>query len=501
MKTARFEVLSHDEVERIHAASMDLLQTAGVHVDWAKARDLYRQAGADVDDDGQRVRIPEALVRRAVEQAPSTFTLYGSDPAFRLEIGGEQTVFAGLGTPTHVIDVDSGEHRPATMADVVRHIQLIDGCRHIHNSQMDVWPNDIPMTTIHSEAIWAWAHHSRKPFGMGCYGYVPTLDMMRMMAIVAGGKEASRARPTFFAICSVGSPLQTIQMQLEGLLICADYGQPLAMSPEAIAGATAPVTLAGLLAQQNATILAHVVLAQIWRPGTPVLYGTVSTVANLRLGTVALGAVETGLITAGAAQMARYYGLPCRSVGGTTDSKLEDVQAGLERAGTLLPAVLAGVDFITCGGTLDETMLESDALLMLDDELAGMGQRLARGIVVDDEHLAVDLVKDVVGRGTGAGAAGTYLAEVHTARHFRHEHYIPRLLVREPYDAWEKAGAVSALDHARARAREIVANHRPRTLDPTVELALDDYRQTVARRSLDEFYLGELAENQDWENL
>jgi trimethylamine---corrinoid protein Co-methyltransferase len=146
-------------------------------------------------------------------------------------------------------------------------------------------------------------------------------------------------------------------------------------------------------------------------------------------------------------------------------------------------------------------MLESEALLMLDDELAGMAQRLARGIVVDDEHLAVDLVKDVVGHGTGAGAAGNYLAEAHTVRHFRHEHYIPRLLVREPYDAWEKAGAVSALDHARARAREIVANHQPRILDPAVELALDGYRQMVAQRPLDEFYLGELAENQDWENL
>ena len=118
------------------------------------------------------------------------------------------------------------------------------------------------------------------------------------------------------------------QMQAEGLLICAEYGQPLAMSPEAIAGATAPATLAGLLVQENAGILAHITLAQIFRPGTPVLYGTVSTIANMRLGTVALGAVETGLITAASAQMARYYGLPCRSVGAATESKREDLQAG-----------------------------------------------------------------------------------------------------------------------------------------------------------------------------
>ncbi len=496
MKTSHFEVLSPEEVERIHAASMELLSSVGVRVEWQKARDLFRQAGAQVDDAEQRVWLSEALVRRAVDQAPARFRLYGSDPTFSLDIGGGQVSFAGLGTPTHVIDSETGERRPATLDDVVRHIKLINGCRHVHNSQMDVWPNDIPMTTIHSEAIWTWAHHSRKPFGMGCYGYLPTLDMMRLMAIVSGGKEALRRQPTFFAICSVGSPLQMIQMQLEGLLICADYGQPLAMSPEAIAGATAPVTLAGLLAQQNANILAHVTLAQIWRPGTPVLYGTVSTIANMRLGNVALGAVETGLITAGAAQMARYYGLPCRSVGGATESKGEDVQAGLERAGTLLPAVLAGVDFITCGGTLDGTMLESEALLMLDDELCGMALRLARGVEVDDGTLALDLIREVC-----LAPGGNYLSLDHTARRFRHEHYIPRLLTREPYDTWVGEGSRTALDRARERAREILDNHQPRDLDPALQQELDGYRQVVARRPLDDFYLYELAEQQEWNTL
>ena len=496
MKTSRFEVLSPEEVERIHAASMDLLSSVGVRVEWERARDLFRQAGADVDEEGQRVRLPEALVRQAVSRAPARFTLYGSDPGFSLEIGGGPVNFAGLGTPTHILDPETGERRPAVMEDVVRHIKLIDGCRHIHNSQMDVWPNDIPMTTIHSEAIWTWAHHSRKPFGMGCFGYLPTLDMMRLMAIAAGGKEALRRRPTFFAICSVGSPLQMIQMQLEGLLICADYGQPLAMSPEAIAGATAPVTLAGLLAQQNANILAHIVLAQVWRPGTPVLYGTVSTITNMRLGNVALGAVETGLITAGAAQMARYYGLPCRSVGGVTESKGEDVQAGLERTGTLLPAVLAGVDFVTCGGTLDGTMLESEALLMLDDELCGMALRLARGIEVDGATLAVDLIKEV-----SLEPAGNYLSSDHTARRFRQEHYIPRLLTREPYDTWVGAGSPTALDRARERVREILDNHQPRHLDPALERELDDYRQMVGRRPLEDFYLHEIPERQEWDNL
>ena len=283
MKTARFEVLSQAEVERIHAASMEILAEVGIKVNYRRARELFRDAGAEVDEETLAVKVPEKLVRWAVDQSPKQFSLFGIDAGFRLDIGPDQAapVFAGLGTPTRIIDLESGTVRPSLQKDVLNHIILIDACQHIHNSQMDIWPDDIPMTTIHTEAIWAWAHHSRKPYGMGCYGYLPTWDMMRMMAIAVGGKEELQKRPRFFAICSVVSPLQMDQAQAEGLLICAEYGQPVTCAPEAIAGTTAPVTLAGLVAQENAAILAHITLAQIFRPGTPVLYGSVSTVSIL----------------------------------------------------------------------------------------------------------------------------------------------------------------------------------------------------------------------------
>ncbi len=496
MKTQRFEVLSHTEVERIHAASMEILAEVGIKVSYKTARDIYREAGAIVDDLVEFVKIPEKLVNYALEQAPSEFILYGSDPEFQLQIGGDQPtpVFAGLGTPTRVIDMDSGEVRTATKQDMLEHIILINACQNIHNSQMDVWPDDIPMTTIHTEAIWGWAHNSRKAFGMGCYGYLPTWDMMRMMALTVGGKEELQKRPRFLAICSVVSPLQMNQAQSEGMFICADYGQPLAISPEGIAGATAPVTLAGLLAQENAGILAHITLAQIYKPGTPILYGTVSTVSNMRYGTVALGAPETGLITAGSAQLARRYGIPIRSVGGTTESKRADFQAGFERMGTLLPAVLAGVNLITCAGTLDGSMLEDHAMLLLDDEICGAALRTARGIEVTDETLALDLIKQI-------GYNGNYLAEEHTASHFRKELFIPKLYSREPYDTWEKAGCKLALDNARERARKIISEHQPRQLDPAVTAAMDQFRLQVTERNLQDFYLYEQPENQDYTNL
>lgn len=491
MRTTRLEVLSPDEVRQIHDTSMRILAEVGIHVDYGRARRLFREAGAAVDDEAQVVRIPESLVQWAVSQAPCSFTLYGNDPEFRMEIGGDHVCFAALGTPTHILDLETGRRREVMLEDVHRHLKIINALDHIHNSQMDIWPSDIPMTTIHAEAILSWARNSRKSFGMGCYGFLPTLDMMRLMALAVGGKEELKARPRFFAICSVVCPLKMVQMQAEGMLICAEYGQPIAMSPEALAGSTAPATLAGLLAQQNANILAHVTLAQIARPGTPVLYGTVSTITNMRLGTVALGAVETGLITAASAQLARFYGLPCRSVGATTESKLEDIQAGIERVATLIPAVLAGVNLITCGGTLDSTMLESHALMVLDDEICGMILRMAEGIRVNDETLALDLIRKV-------NFAGHYLDQPHTVRHFRREHFVPRLLVREPYETWEKEGRTTAIERARQRAMEILAGHQPRPLDPALEKGLLEYVEVIRNRPMEEFFLYEDESAQDF---
>lgn len=494
MRGSRFEVLSQPEIESIHAASMTVLAEVGIQVDYAKARALFRQAGARVDEDQCVVYLPEPLVRWALGQVPHSFRLHGRDGSFSFQVGQGDPQFAGLGTPTRIIDLDSGEIRETRMADVVRHIQLIDACDHIHNSQMDIWPNDVPMTSIHTRSIMEWARWSHKSYGMGCYGYLPTLDMMRLMAIAVGGKEELRHRPRFMAICSVLSPLKMAAMQLEGLLICAEYGQPVAISPEAIAGATAPVTLAGLLVQENANILAHITLAQIFRPGAPVLYGTVSTIANMRHGTVALGSVETGLITAASAQLAHHYGLPCRSVGGATESKLEDVQAGTERTATLAAAVLAGVDLITCGGTLDGTMLESDAMLLLDDELCGALLRMRRGIEVTPESMALDLIRAV-------NYTGNYLQEEHTAALFRKEHFIPRLANRDPFDTWAAGGQKSALDAARKRVRELTAHAKPVELDPALWNEMGAYAGMVAARSLEEFYAFEQEELQAWDAL
>jgi trimethylamine--corrinoid protein Co-methyltransferase len=486
MKPRHLEVLSPTEIEQIHAASIDILESTGLRVDLKRARDAFAEAGAHVDESTHSVRIPGELVHWTISQAPERFTLYGADPDFHLEIGADDIHFAGLGVLTKVLDRDTGELRAATMEDQRNQLCLVDALPNIAGTPIGVWPTDIPMTTIHAEAILAWAQNCRKPFGMGCYGVMASEDMMKMMAIAVGGEEELRKRPRFFGSCSAVSPLQMAQMQLEGMFFFAEYRQPMVMGPEAMAGTTAPATLAGLLAQHNAEVLAHITLAQIIAPGTPVAYGCASTIADMATGNIATGAIESALIIAGAAQLARHYDLPCRALAGSTDAKTLDPQCMLERVSTLMPAALAGVHFIVCAGTLDGITVFSEPLLVLDDEICELVLRLARGVEVNEDTLALELIKEV-------GWQGDYLAQMHTAEYYRREHFLPRLLRRDTREAWESKGSKTALDLARERVREILASHEPRQLEQAVERELIQYLTMVRQRGMDSYVAAEWA--------
>jgi trimethylamine--corrinoid protein Co-methyltransferase len=484
MKPVPWQVLDPAEIQKIDTASKEILQTVGVRVDLKKARDLFHQAGAEVDESTHIVHLSEGLIQGALATAPRQFTVYGNDPSIQIHLGSGRTYFAGIGTPTRYIDTDTGQLRPALLEDQKRHLILVDESQNICQTMMDIWPSDIPMTAIHTQAIMAWAQHCRKSFGIGAFGVMPSTDMVEMLAIAVGGKQELRERPRLIGIVNTVTPLKTAQMQLEGLWRFVEYGQPVAISPEAMAGTTAPVTLAGLLALQNAEILAHLVLAQLIQPGTPVLYGTVSTAADMATGNVALGAIEMGLITTASVQLAHYYGLPCRGVGSTTDSKVLDMRCALERVATLLPAVLAGTDFITCAGTLESTTTESDPLLVLDDEICGMALRLARGIEVNETTLAMDAIRQV-------NWEGQFVSHPHTAHNYRQELFLSKLFPRQSREKWEETGRKTTLELAGERVREILARHQPRPLDPAIEKGLQEYAERVAQRSLEEFYAGE----------
>jgi len=484
MKSSKYQVLSGSEIETIHEHSLRILAETGVRVNVKKMRGLLRDIGCSVDEETKIVKFPPPVVEEYRKKAPREFVMCGRDPEYRRLISPDTRVYSGLSTAINMYDLDTGEYRPTTLKDVVDHIVLIDYMDNIHTNQMDLWPNDIPMQIIHVETMRQWALNCNKPYTLGAYGVLATTDMIKMLSMIMGGMDRVRDMHPFNNIISVQSPLSTAQLQVEGLMLMAEQGQPCIIAPEAMAGTTAPVTLAGLLVQHNAEILSHIVMAQAVRAGAPVFYGTVSTIAEMRRGTVALGAVETGMISAASAQIANWYNIPCRAVAGCTESKTLDIQCGIEREQTIMLTALGGANYITCVGTIESSMAAAHELTVIDNEIIGMVECALRGIEVNETSMALE----VIGR---VGPDGNYLMEEHTQKYFRAEHFIPKLADRDKRDLWEKGGKKDMVVRAKEEARKILAKHKPKDFDPKLAMELDDFVRSVAARSLDDFHSAE----------
>jgi len=484
MQPKQLEFLSPEEVATIQNKTLEILAHTGIKVNLKKMRDLLADHGCQVDPNSHITKFSPALVQSAIQKAPPEFVIGGANPDIRFPIGPEKIVWSGLGTAFRMLNVEDGSHADATHQDVATHLILFDHLDNISCNQMDIWAQDLPMHTIHVEALRTWAMECTKSIGMGAYGVMATQDMMAMISLVRGGLVAMQKNPPFCGIVSIESPLSSTQAQLEGMIILGEHGMPALLSPEAMAGTTAPAPLAGLLLQHNVEIIAHVVMAQTANPGAPVMYGTVSTIADLKTGSPALGSIETGMISAASAQLARSYGLPVRTVAGATESKRLDVQCGFERAQSMLLAAMAGANYITCVGTLESTNLGAHELAVIDNEIIGRVNRALRGIQVDDTLLAAKDIRRV-------GPSGNYLMEPLTLESFKQEHFIPLVSDRDQMEAWKKAGSPGIADHARAEVTRILAQHQSHRLEPKLVQELDNYVDVVKRRSIADFEAAE----------
>jgi trimethylamine--corrinoid protein Co-methyltransferase len=287
-------------------------------------------------------------------------------------------------------------------------------------------------------------------------------DCIKMASILAGGEDELRKKPCLFTTCNPISPLQHGRDQTEGLIEYARHRLPVDIASEPQAGATAPVTLAGLLVQQNAEILSALTIAQLANPGAPVFYGTAGTVMDMRVGSIALGAIELGLINVATAQMARYYQLPSRGTAATTNSKILDVQAGYEKATSLLMAALAGINCIFYPGVLEDGISISLEALAIDDEICGMVSRALEGIDTNIETLATEVIEKV-------GPGGHYLGQKQTLDYLQKEHYLPKLSSRESREIWEAKGSKDLWTESREYVLKILREHQPNPLPRGIE--------------------------------
>ena len=486
------DVLSPEAEEKIHVASLSMLRDLGVVFEEPRALDLFRRAGQKVDDGEQRVFFDPAFVVETAARAPSRFTIHARDPDRDVALGGDALVFAPVSGPPFAADRTAGR-RDGTLRDQNDLVRLAETIDILHHGTPEIACKDLPVESRHLDILHHQIRLSRKGMIGDAWSTERALDHIDMMAILFAGidaragrgrgaasaapgqapRDAIADRPVLIGIINSNSPLRYDSNMAEGLIAYAEAGQVNVITPFIMAGATSPVTLAAAVAQQNAEALAAVVLAQLVRPGAPVLYGSFLTGLEMRTGAPAFGRPEAALGILSSAQMARRYRLPIRAGGVLTNSKLPDHQAGMEKMNMLWPILLGGAHYVLhAAGWLDGGLTASYESMVLDAEMLEMTVRFFAGLPVDDERLALEVIGHV-------GAGGHFLGEEHTRRHFKAEFYFPALADTEAYDSWVKKGSQDAAERATARYKTMLASYQEPTLDPAIDEALAEF---IARR-------------------
>jgi trimethylamine--corrinoid protein Co-methyltransferase len=459
MRPTVLKVLSEAEISRIDAESRRILTESGVKVRHPNALDLLEEVGCEVDRSASMVRMNDQVISRTVEEAPGCFSLHGRDPSEKILLGEEEVVFGPGGFAVFVEDVDTGERRVANRKDLREHLRLSDflpGCEFNH---VNVFPSDLPDKTADLH-IWADSLvYQTKPIMNENYNAHSVDVLVEMAAVAAGSTRAALEHPQVCLDVCVVSPLTHETRQVDLLLSGARYGLPISINAGPIAGGTSPVTLAAVVLQANVELLSALVVTFAGaqnqsKPMPPVLYGSWGRHMDMRYGTVTMGGPEFSLLKVCTAQMGRFYGLPTRGGGALSDSLLSDAQSGYEKMLTTAIPALAGLNYISGMGLNESENLQSLAQLVIDDEIVAMVWRLMRGVLVDDEHLAADLIIQT-------GPDGNFLDSEHTLRYFREEFFDPEISNRMKYERWQESGSLPVHRRALERATQILTKHHP----------------------------------------
>jgi len=458
------EILSPNDIEQTHNTSMKILSHVGVQFPEGEAIAVFKKHG--VKTNGHTVYLDEKQVMKALETVPAQFTIHARNTDKDATVGGGRPVFApGYGAP-FIIDPEVGK-RGATMQDYENLARLADALPNQDLSgHLMVGPGDVPAHTAHIRMLHACMVHSDKPFIGSTEGTVGACHTMGMAEILFGEQPE---QPVTIGLINPLSPLGYSREMLQALMAYARVRQPVIIATMVLAGSTGPITLAGVLAQQNAEILAGITLAQFVSPGTPVVYGSTSTNMDMKTGALSIGSPELSLVATATAQMARHYGLPCRSGGALTDAHGTDAQAGFESMLGLLTTVNSGVDFVLhAAGILSSYLAFSYEKFVLDDEMCGMVRRFRRGIAVTPETLAYDVIARV-------GSGGNFLTEMHTVKRCRSEFWQPTVCDRDGLEAWMDGGRQDAVARARQRWQQLLAEHQDPPLDGTTARQLQTF--------------------------
>jgi trimethylamine--corrinoid protein Co-methyltransferase len=461
--TPRFRKLSDDQVERLHHASLEILDRTGVCLYEPEALDLLEKAGLQVDEEN-RVRIPPGLVEWALSVAPKRVVLCDRNGRRVMPLE-RNNVFFGPGSDCpNVLDHRTGARRPGTLQDIVDGIRVCDALPNIDFLMSICIASDVEQEVADRYQMRAMLANSVKPILFVTTEFAGCEDVIEMAEIVAGGAEALRRDPICACYINVTSPLRHNAEALQKLLFMAEKGLPTTYTPVVLRGISGPVTAAGAIALANAGELAGLVLAQLKRQGAPViLTGGVNDMLDMRSLIDIYAAPENRVMLV---ELAHYYGLPIFGLAGASDSKLPDEQAAAEAAFSLVLETLCGAQMVHDVGYLEGGMCNSLEQIVICDELIHYVKRFMQGLEVSEETLALDVIDQV-------GPHGDFLGTKHTKRHFREDWY-PELLDRRTFEAWSADGSKTLRQRARERVDEILESHQPQPLPDDVRRGVDE---------------------------
>jgi trimethylamine--corrinoid protein Co-methyltransferase len=467
------QLISADEIEAIHHASLRLLQEVGMEVMHDESRRILKAHGAEVDETNQRVRFDPALIETSIAKAPAEFTLHARNPAHDVKVGGPHVIFAATGGPAFASDLDRGR-RAGNYQDMCDYIKVVHRLNVIHQEGgCPVEPTDLPAETRHLDFYRAAITLTDKTSQCWALGGYRVEDAVEMACIAHGKtRDELKAKPVTLTIVNSNSPLRLDIPMGEGLCAMARAGQPVAMTPFTLAGAMSPVTIAGALAQQNAEALALIALAQMVSPGAPVMYGGFTSNVDMRTGSPAFGTPEYAKAALASGQLARRYKVPFRS-SNVTASNCVDVQSAYESGMSLWGTIMGGVHLIEhAAGWLEGGLTASFEKLILDAEMLQMMREFLNPIRIDEDSLGLDAIREV-------GPGGHFFGTGHTLARFEKAFYEPMLSDWRNFENWQDTGSKTGTERANAIWKELLRTYEPPPLDPGIAEALDAY---VARR-------------------
>ena len=470
-KIPLFEILDEEALEIIENGAETILEEIGVNfVENPAALELWREAGAEIE--AERVRIPRGLARKLVSTAPQRFTQHARNPERSVEVGGASLVCAPVYGPPFVHDAEGGR-RYATMADFENFVKLGYMSRWVHHSGGTLCePTDVPVSKRHLDMVQAHMTLSDKPF-MGSVTEASRAQDSVDMCKILFGEEFVQQNTVMTSLININSPMTFDDVMMGSMEVYARSNQACIISPFIVGGAMAPVSVAGTLTQVLAEVLAGIAYNQLVRSGAPVVLGTFVTSIDMNSGAPTFGTPEAAQVTYGVGQLARRIGLPYRSAGAFTGSKLPDAQAAYESANSLNMGLLSGVNFMlhSCGW-LEGGLVSSYEKFVMDADQLGILHRLAEGVRVDGDAQAMDAMREV-------GPGGHYLGCAHTQENFKTAFWRSDLLDYKPFETWADEGSRDTMALASERVKSLLASYRQPELDPAISEALDAF---VAKR-------------------